>query len=90
LKTKVVLAAEYFSLSFATLNYPDFKSNPVDTAHWDGILMIHNYEKIFPETGYRILESKFLPLPLYVSATGEGRHSAALIQVVLAERVAEP
>jgi len=84
----LILAAEYFSLSFATLNYPDFDSDPVDTAHWDGILMVHNYNKILPETGYRIVKSAFHPLPLYVSATGEGRHSAALIQVVVAERAA--
>lgn len=85
----LILSAEYFSLSFDTLNYPDFGENPVDTAHWDGILVIHNLEKIFAETGYRIIDKGFVPLPLFVSMTGEGRHSSTLIQLVLAERVAE-
>ncbi len=84
----LILSAEYFSLSFDTLNYPDFGENPVDTEHWDGILVIHNLDKIFAETGYRIIDSEFVPLPLFVSVTGEGRHSSTLIQLVLAERVA--
>ncbi len=84
----LILSAEYFSLSFDTLNYPDFSENPVDTVHWDGILVIHNPDKIFPETGYRIIDRRFIPLPLFVSVTGEGRHSSMLIQLVLAERVA--
>jgi hypothetical protein len=83
----LILSAEYFSLSFDTLNYPDFSENPIDTVHWDGILVIHNLDKIFAETGYRIIDRKFVPLPLFVSVTGEGRHSSMLIQLVLAERV---
>ena len=84
----LILSAEYFSLSFDTLNYPDFGENPVDTVHWDGILVIHNPEKIFSETGYRIIDRVSVPLPLFVSMTGEGRHSSTLIQLVLAEWVA--
>ncbi len=84
----LILSAEYFSMSFDTLNYPDFGENPVDTAHWDGILVIHNPDKIFTETGYRIIDGEFVPLPLFVSVTGEGLHDSMLIRLVLAERVA--
>ena len=84
----LILSAEYFSLSLDTLNYPDFGENPVDTAHWDGILVIQNLDKIFPETGYRIIDRGFVPIPLFVSMTGEGWHSSTLIQLVLAKRVA--
>lgn len=77
-----IMTAEYFTRSMRSLEYPDFEANPVDTVHWDGILMVHNYRKIMPETGYRVERSEFRPLPLLVSATGEGMLFDQLIELV--------
>ncbi len=83
-----ILAAEYFSRCIDTLRFPDFEADPVDTVHWDGILMVHNYEKIFPETGYRIVEDSYRPVPILLSASGEGQSDAQMIRFVLAKQVA--
>jgi hypothetical protein len=84
----LILSAEYFSFCIPALNYPDFSTEAVDAVHWDGVMMIHNYGKVFPEVGYNIISSEFRPMPLFASASGEGRHSSQSIQLVLAERVA--
>ena len=83
-----ILSAEYFSRCIDTLRFPDFEAAPVDTVHWDGILMVHNYEKILPETGYRIAEDAYRPVPILISASGEGQSDAQMIRFVLADRVA--
>jgi hypothetical protein len=80
-----IMTAEYFSRCLPTLRYPDFELTPVDTVHWDGILVIHNYAKIFPEVGYRIAASGFRPVPLLISANGEGMVTEQMIQLVWAE-----
>ena len=80
-----VMTAEYFSRCIPTLAYPDFERNPVDTVHWDGILVIHNYRKILPETGYRVVRAEFCPVPLLVSATGEGLLNEQMIELVYGE-----
>lgn len=80
-----ILAAEYFSVCVPTLDYPDFDADPVDTVHWDGVLMIHNYDRILPEAGYRVVSSEYRPVPLMVH--DHGLQEALLIRLVLAERV---
>ncbi len=80
-----VMTAEYFSRSMPTLDYPDFEKTPVDTVHWDGILVIHNYRKILPETGYAVTHAEFRPVPLLVSATGEGLLNEQMIELVHGE-----
>jgi len=81
-----ILAAEYFSICVPTLDYPNFAANPVDTVHWDGVLMIHNYDSILPDCGYRVVSSEYRPVPLMVY--DHGLQEALLIRLVLAERVA--
>ena len=46
-----VLAAEYYCLCVPRMAFPDFANQPVDTVHWDGILMVHNYPKLLAESG---------------------------------------
>ncbi len=82
---KYILAAEYFSICISTLDYPDFEANPVDTVHWDGILMIHDYGKIFAETGYRVTSSEYRPVPLLVD--DHGGQAMLLIWLVVGERM---
>jgi len=74
----------YFSVCVPTLDYPDFAANPVDTAHWNGVLMIHNYDRILPDCGYRVVSSEYRPVPLMVH--DHGLQEALLIRLVLAER----
>jgi len=83
-----ILSAEYVGQQIGTMNYPNFRAQPVDTVHWEGILMIHNYDKIFPEVGYRVVDSRHRPVPLLVSGSGEGLQPAQVIRLVLAERQA--
>lgn len=83
----LILSAEYFSYSLPTLQFPDFDNDDIDTAHMDGIVVMHNYNRLFPQTGYRILSSDFAPVPLMVSATGEGKFGDQMIHFVLAERL---
>jgi hypothetical protein len=80
-----IMTAEYFSRSLPTLLYPDFAADPVDTVHWDGILVMHNYAKLFPETGYRIAGTEFRPVPILISASGEGLLREQMIELVHAE-----
>lgn len=81
-----VLAAEYFSYSFLTLDYPDFATENLDTVQMGGIVVMHNYDKIFPETGYAVVANEYTPMPLLVSGTGEGTFGDQMIQFVLAQR----
>ncbi|MHA1598203.1 MAG: tetratricopeptide repeat protein [Alphaproteobacteria bacterium] len=83
---ELILAAEYFSYSFPLQQFPDFEAGGVDTVHLDGIVMMHNYDRIMPECGYRIISSTFGPVPLMVSVSGEGMFGDQMIHYVLAER----
>lgn len=85
---ELILSAEYFSYSLALKQFPDFDSEDIDTVHLDGIVMMHNYARIMPEVGYRIISSAFGPVPLMVSASGEGMFGDQMIHYVLAEREA--
>jgi len=82
-----ILSAEYLGASILTLDYPDFTKETVDTVIWEGIVMIHDIPKILKEEGYRIISTEYRPIPLLVSAGGEGLQPCQLIQLVLAERV---
>ncbi|MEO5336996.1 MAG: hypothetical protein H7841_08890 [Magnetospirillum sp. WYHS-4] len=84
---RFVLSAEYFAARIATFDYPDFAADPVDTVQWEGIVMIHDIPRLLAESGYRVRETSFHPLPLLVSASGEGLQPAQLIQYVLAELI---
>ena len=81
-----VLAAEYYCLCVPGMAFPDFVNQPVDTVHWDGILMVHNYPKLLAESGYCIVRSAFLPVPLLASGDGEGFGDDQMIRLVLGER----
>ena len=83
----MILAAEYFDISKPILNYPDLSGSESDSVHWDGILVMHNYDKIMPETGYRIVESGYVPTSLITHTSDEGITDSQLIQFVLAERM---
>lgn len=82
-----ILAAEYLGASILTLDYPDFTKESVDTVIWEGIVMVHDIPKILEEEGYRVISTEYRPIPLLVSAGGEGLQPCQLIQLVLAERV---
>ncbi len=82
-----ILAAEYLGASILTLDYPDFTKESVDTVIWEGIVMVHDIPKILEEEGYRVISTEYRPIPLLVSASGEGLQPCQLIQLVLAERV---
>lgn len=82
---KRIMTAEYFCRSMPTLLYPDFEANPVETVHWDGILVMHNYARLFPEIGYEITHTEFRPVPLLASASGEGMMLEQMIEIVHAE-----
>ena len=84
---RFLFSAEYFSRSLVTLRFPDFDADPVESVHWDGILMVHNYERLFAETGYRRVSSAMRPVPLLVSTSGEGMTLDQMIETVLGERV---
>ena len=86
-EVRYLFSAEYFSRSVMTMTFPDFDANPVDSVHWDGVLMIHNYERLFAASGYRRVSSAFRPVPLLVSGTGEGMPLDQMIETVLGERV---
>ena len=86
---RYVFSAEYFSRCVSTMAFPDFDADPVDSVHWDGVLMIHNYERLFAACGYRRVSSAFRPVPLLVSGTGEGMPLDQMIETVLGERVSD-
>ncbi|MCG8512372.1 MAG: hypothetical protein MI741_24400, partial [Rhodospirillales bacterium] len=56
-----------------------------DTVHWDGILVMHNYARLFPETGYRVADTGFRPVPILISSSGEGLLREQMIEIVYAE-----
>jgi len=85
----LILSAEYFSFSLPTLQFPDFENDPTPSHIMDGIVMTHNYARIMPETGYRIVSSQYGPVPLMISANGEGMFGEQMIHYVLAERIGE-
>lgn len=82
---ELVLSAEYSGICL-DLDFPDFAATGEETVHWSGILMIHDYDRIFAETGYRVRHSEHVPVPLLASGGGEGFQSGQLIRLVLAER----
>lgn len=82
----LVLAAEYVNFRIETLDYPDFRIDDADALHWDGVLMIHNYDRVLPAAGYRILSSVYRPVPLLVQ--DHGLQETLLIRLVLAGREA--
>lgn len=81
-----VLSAEYFAARIATFDYPDFAAAGVETLQWEGIVMIHDIPRLLAECGFRPVAESFRPVPLLVSASGEGLQPAQLIQLVLGER----
>ena len=84
---RYLFTAEYFCRNLMTFEFPDFEKNPADSAYWDGILMVHNYARLFAATGYRQVSAAIRPVPLLVSASGEGRAVDQMIETVLGERV---
>jgi len=81
-----ILSAEYSGICLDN-DFPDFAAAGTESVHWSGILMIHDYDRIFADVGYRVVSSEHRPLPLLASGGGEGLQSGQLIRLVLAERV---
>lgn len=80
-----LLSAEYLAWSLATHDYPDF-STAAECVHWDGILVMHDYDRIMPACGYRVVSRAHVPLGMLSSTSGEGRQESQVIELVLARR----
>jgi len=80
-----ILSAEYSGICLDN-DFPDFAAAGTESVHWSGILMIHDYDRIFAHVGYRVVSSEHRPLPLLASGGGEGLQSGQMIRLVLAER----
>jgi len=80
-----ILSAEYSGICLDN-DFPDFAAAGTESVHWSGILMIHDYDRIFADVGYGVVSSEYRPLPLLASGGGEGLQSGQLIRLVLAER----
>jgi hypothetical protein len=82
----IVVNAEYFSRCQMTMDYPDFEGSDAaaDAVYWDGILVIHNYAKVLPACGYRIVCDRHRPVPLL--RAGHGVQDGMTTRLVIAVR----
>jgi len=83
---KLIVSAEYHAVCWDSLTWPDFSTNTAISAHWDGIVMVHNIPNLLDQAGYTVTLDRFVPIPLIVSASGEGLQPAQMIRLVVACR----